>query len=96
MLKIYGCSDDLVEVEGTTTEHDEIGCFDSIVIIIFTDGTRIRVSYPKEGLAVWKIEVLEEGTAHSELTICTDEDADIYSDIFIIDAEIASVELEDM
>lgn len=95
-LKIYGASDDLVEVENTTTDYDEIGCYSSIAFITFTDGTQIRVFYPEEGMAIWKIEVLEEGTAHHELTVCTDEDADIHSDIFIIAAEIESVRLEDM
>lgn len=63
MLKIYGCSDDLVEIDGTKYKHDEIGCFDHDVRIRFTDGTVIRVGYPKDGLAVWWIEVEKQGTA---------------------------------
>lgn len=90
MLKIYGCSDDLVEIDGTKYKHDEIGCFDHDVRIRFTDGTIIRVGYPKDGLAVWWIEVEKQGTAEQYLTICMDEDARIYSDVFQIAAEVKS------
>ena len=89
MVKIYGCSDDLCEIEGSDYER-EIGCYDSDVRLRFTDGTIIRIGYPKEGMAVWWIEVEKVGTAEQRLEICEDEDADIYSDIFYIDAEIKS------
>ena len=39
MVKIYGCSDDLVEIEGSKYPEDEIGCYDSDVKIWFSDGT---------------------------------------------------------
>lgn len=96
MVKVYGASDDLCEIEGSKYEQDEIGCYDSTVEIGFTDGTRILVSYPKTPeLAIRKIEVLTKGTADSRLTECFDEDAEIYSDIFEIDAEIAWHTLHD-
>ena len=56
MVKIYGASDDLVEIEGSDYE-DEIGCYDSDVRIRFVDGTQIRIGYPKNGQAIWWIEV---------------------------------------
>lgn len=31
MIKIYGASDDLVEIEGSTYKEDEIGCFNAYV-----------------------------------------------------------------
>lgn len=89
MVKIYGASDDLVEIEGSVIEQ-EIGCYDQDVRIRFLDGTIIRVGYPKEDMAVWWIEVEADGTAPHTLTICDDEDADIYSDVFEIDSEIKS------
>lgn len=89
MIKIYGASDDLVEIEGSAYEQ-EIGCWDQDVRIRFQDGTIIRVGYPKDGMAVWWIEVEADGTAAHTLTICEDEDADIYSDVFEIDSEIKS------
>lgn len=90
MIKVYGCSDDLVEIENSTYKEDEIGCYDSDVRIRFLDGTVIRVGYSKPNLAVWWIEVEKQGTAKQTLTICEDEEADVYSDVFVIDSEIKS------
>ena len=90
MVKVYGASDDLVEIENSKYKEDEIGCYDHDVRIRFLDGTVIRVGYPKEGLAIWWIEIEKQGTAEQKLTICDDEDARIYSDIFEIDSEIKS------
>lgn len=88
MIKIYGCSDDLVEIEGSDYKEDEIGCYGHDVRIRFNDGTIIRTGYSKPNIAVWYIVVENKGTANQELQICEDEDSDIYSDIFIIDSEI--------
>ena len=90
MTKVYGASDDLVEIEGSTYREDEIGCYEHDVRIRFLDGTVIRIGYPKDGLAVWWIEVEKKGTAEQKLTICDDENARIYSDVFEIDSEIKS------
>ena len=87
MVQVYGASDDLVEITGSKYE-DEIGCFDRDVRIYFTDGTIIRIGYPKGGIGVWRIEVEQQGDAPQSLTLCDDEDAEIYSDVFSIDAEI--------
>ena len=88
MVKVYGVSDDLVEIENSKYKEDEIGCYDHDVRIRFFDGTVIRVGYPKDGLAIWWIEIEKQCTAENKLTICNDEDARIYSDIFEIDSEI--------
>ena len=90
MVKVYGASDDLVEIENSKYKEGEIGCYDQDVRIRFIDGTAIRVGYPKDGLAIWWIEIEKQGTAEHNLTICNDEDARIYSDIFEIDSEIKS------
>ena len=90
MVKVYGASDDLVEIENSQYKDEEIGCYDHDVRIRFLDGTAIRVGYPKEGLDIWWIEIEKQGTAEQKLTICDDEDARIYSDIFEIDSEIKS------
>lgn len=92
MVRVYGASDDLIEIEGSEVE-DEIGAFDSIVSIRFDDGTTIKVSYGKEGMGIWKIEIVERGDAECSLSICEDEDDDPYSDVFEIDAEIERVEV---
>ena len=90
MVKVYGASDDLVEIENSQYKEDEIGCYDHDVRIRFLDGTIIRVGYPKDGLSIWWVEIEKQGTAEHKLTICDDEDARIYSDIFEIDSEIKS------
>jgi len=95
MVRIYGASDDLVEIEGSTYENDEIGCFRHDVLIEFVDGTIIRVGYCKPDMGVWYIHVEKQGTAPHVLTVCEDEDADIYSDIFEIDAEVNSHKIVD-
>ena len=93
MIRIYGASDDLVEIEGSEYQEDEIGCFEANVRIWFEDGTVILVGYPKKDMAVWWIWVEEVGTSGSKLIMCYDEDADIYSDIFEIDSEIVRHEV---
>ena len=87
--KVYGMSDDLVEVETEKNiyPYDEIGCFDCMVRIYFTDNTVIEVEYGKDDKGIWKIEIKNKGFARQKLTICDNEDADIYSDIFEIDAD---------
>lgn len=80
---------------GTKTQYDEIGCFNSDVLIEFTDGTVIRVHYGKGEKGIWDIEILSEGAAIVKFIVCEDEDAAIYSDILEIDAEVKSVTLED-
>lgn len=86
MIKVYGYSDDLVEIEGDFNEG--IGCFDKNVRIAFKDGTTILIGYCKPNLGVWWIVVEKQGTAPQKLTVCEDEDAEIYSDIFEIEAPI--------
>lgn len=90
MVKIYGASDDLVIIENSAYKEDEIDCYDKDVRIKFDDGTIIRIGYPKKDMAVWWIEAEEQGTAYCELHVCLDEDAEVYSDILNIDAEIES------
>ena len=93
MVKVYGCSDDNVEIEGSSYSWDEIGCYNSRVRITFNDGTAIVVSYGKEELGIWYIDVEHSGKANWKLTVCEDEETDPHSDIFEIDAEVVSHEI---
>lgn len=95
MVKVYGVSDDLVEIEGSKYEEDEIGCYDAVVRLCFSDGTKIRVGYPKPGVGVWWILIDEKGTADMRFSACEDEDAEVYSDVLEIDAEVVSHEVID-
>lgn len=89
MVRVYGVSDDLVEIEGSKYPDDEIDCFDHDVLIGFKDGTEIRVGYPKENLAVWWIDIEKTGGAAYAMNRCDDEEAEIYSDVFSVDSEVA-------
>ncbi len=97
MVRIYGSSDDLVEIEGDLEyPEDEIGCYNQAVRIWFKDGTVALIGYPKEGMGVWWIKIEKQGSANQRLTICEDEDADIYSDILEIDAEVEKHEVTEV
>lgn len=93
MLKIYGASDDIVVIEKDGKCTDEIDCFDKDVIITFSDGTVILVGYSKPNLAVWYIKVKSKNNSAQNLVRCEDEDAEIYSDIFTIGADISDIEV---
>ena len=86
IVTVFGYSDDLVDIEGSSYPEYEIDCFDRDVRLWFDDGTVILISYAQTG--VWKICVEDQGDAPQRLTVCDAEDADIYSDIFEINAEV--------
>lgn len=96
MLKVYGQSDDILIIEGAPYPADEIGCFDSTVQVRFSDGTIINVGYGKDHSGIWWIEVVEKGNAPQKITPCFDEDAEIYSDIFEIDADYVWHEVKEI
>lgn len=87
MLKVYGYSDDILDIDGAPYPADEIGCFNSTVKVKFADGTLIEAGYGKDNKAIWRIKVLEKGPAPQKLTECDDENAEIYSDVFEIVAD---------
>lgn len=82
--KVYGHSDDLVEIEGDV--RGEIGCFgtddrDNGVLLACSDGTHLEVKYGKGGLAVWRVTLLRKGDLFDRIDECHDEDAKPYSDV---------------
>ena len=87
MVKVYGYSDDNLVIEGASSPYDELSCYESVAKIWFSDGTIIKCGYGKAGQGIWWIDVVQEGTAEYKLTTCNDENAEIYSDVFEIDAE---------
>ena len=93
MVRIYGASDDLVEIENSKYKENEIGCYNSSVRIWFKDGTIILVGYPKPDMGVWWIKIEKAGTATFIIDYCENEDAMIYSDTFEIDSEIEKHEI---
>lgn len=91
MLKVYGYGDDNLVIDGADYPYDEMDCFDTKLKVWFTDGTIIECGYGKDHKGIWWINILEEGSAEYKLTVCDDEDADIYSDILEIDSEVDKV-----
>lgn len=78
--KIYGASDDLVEIEGDVS--GEVGCYNKNVILACDDGTVLLTHYGKPGFGgVWGIVVLRRGDLFDRVDVCTSEDADPYSDV---------------
>lgn len=67
---------------------DSIGIIGEIFGI--KNGTTIKCKYGKENLAIWHINV-ENGNGN--LTICNDENSEIYSDIFEIDSEVVKYKI---
>lgn len=91
MVRVYGESDDILVVEGSPIPAEEIDCYDEDVIVDFDDGTQIRCGYGKPNCGgVLYVNVIKQGTAKHKLTECFDEDAEIYSDVFEIDAKYVS------
>ena len=80
MIKIYGASDDLIEIEGDFTEEFDVN-FDEITFIGISDGTLLRVSYD----GMWHIIVIRKPVETSiNIHRAMNEDDD-YSDIAEID-----------
>ena len=60
-IKIYGASDDLIEIEGDITEEFNVYLQgDQSKVLAFSDGTVVRVAYDKDG--IWRITRLFGGT----------------------------------
>lgn len=82
--KVYGCSDDLIEVEGEVT--GEVGCYgtddrDKGVLLVFSDGTLLEVKYGKNEEGIWEIKLVKKGELFERIDPCDDADADPYSDL---------------
>ena len=89
---VYGLSDDLVEIENTEYEDDEIDCYDCKgVRLHFFDGTVAFVSYGDNG--IWRIKIEQQGFAPNEIVKNEDRDYDAYSDILKIDADVQKHEI---
>ncbi len=81
---VYGASDDLIEIEGEISvevsywhERD-----DGPALVFMPDGTILSVIYGKPGFdGVWGVSLVKQGTHFDRIDVCTDEDADIYSDV---------------
>ena len=83
--KIYGSSDDLVEVDGEIyNEYGNYFLASSGILLRASDGTRAEIKYDDNG--EWKVKMIERGTLFEKViksvgenTEHTDEDAQGYS-----------------
>lgn len=100
MTKIYGASDDLIEVDGEVSEEANIiGA--SNVSVKASDGTQAKISYDDNG--EWKIRVEVEGSKYLGLVHSVGDDAEhifpdaigctSYSDVLILDEGIDWVKI---
>ena len=82
MIRIYGASDDLIEVEGDISEefnHYASGDKDEPTYLGFSDGTILRVLFDRD--SIWRFTPLIVGKARLVHTVCTiDDPDDAYSD----------------
>lgn len=88
-IKIYGASDDLIEVEDEQNGLDEHGSY-SPKHVRFSDGTRLRCEYAPDGYGGnWKIDVVKVGTAtilHTPVDLKA-EDPEPHSDVVELSGE---------
>jgi hypothetical protein len=82
-LKIYGYSDDLIEIEGDIRE--EFNCYDEVVMYLgISDGTLIAVEYTEHGF--WRFNIIRKGTSIFSKSKGTNLDDD-YSDVIYLNGD---------
>lgn len=87
-VKIYGASDDLVEIGGDI--YDEFNPADTDdFLLAFSDGTVLRGKYD----GVWRFVRHSTGSAAMEKVEAPEDDDDNYSDVVTLNGEIAWVVL---
>lgn len=80
-IKVYGASDDLVEVMGDIREEFSPD-WDRPAALAFSDGTVLEIQY-LEG--VWRIRPLANGTATYSIVQAPADDEDNYSDVVTLE-----------
>ena len=100
MTKIYGASDDLIEIEGDISEEANHYNAKDISIQI-SDGTIAKITYDKDGN--WKIELEVVGKLFNRLIKCVNDeiphtDSDCigtsdYSDVLIMNSGVEWVKI---
>lgn len=84
-LKLYGASDDLIEIEGAI--NDEFSSFrdDKEMLLAISDGTLLRILYSHRG--VWRFELVSLGAESTYKNIpAPEDDEDNYSDVVTIES----------
>lgn len=78
MIKVYGSSDDLIEIESDNKEEfpsEEFLTYEESNVVAFSDGTLLEVRFDRWG--VWRIAPLERGPNFQSVTYTDDGSSDI-------------------
>lgn len=59
-VKVYGASDDLIEIDGDVSEEFSPNT-DSPYYLLFNDGTQVKIEYGEDGL--WHLDIISAGMA---------------------------------
>ena len=94
MIKVYGASGNTIKIENSAYDTDEIGSYCADTRIEFDDSTVISLHFTRSDKR-WNITVGNKGSASQRLTHNIKGEANIYSDIFEIEAEVISHEVLD-
>lgn len=87
--RIYGTSDDLIEVEGDI--YDEFGAWGGTHVKC-SDGTILKFEYsPDHCDGIWKASIIRTGTLFDRIDVCNDPDSIPYSDQVWLKDGITSV-----
>jgi len=83
--KIYGASDDLIEVDGGKASG-EVGYYgdvehDNGCLLVCSDGTLLNAKYGKGDEGIWQISLVKRGLAFVMIEQCDDENARPHSDV---------------
>jgi len=86
-LSVRGSSDDiiLIEKDGILYEEFYSNC-DGRTHVSFNDGTVLSISYDDEG--IWRINLINQGSAKFSKVECEIETEDNYSDVVTIEGDI--------
>lgn len=86
MIKIYGSSDDLIEIEGDIREESNWFADEDRSWIALSDGTLLQVEY--SSLGIWRFEIVE--LCHAIVTTDRNPETDDerYSDVVSIAGDI--------
>lgn len=83
-VKIYGASDDLIEVEGDIDEEFN-SMADDGALLAFSNGALLRVRYTDTG--VWRIQPVA-GADLISVAQCAEDDEDNYTDVATVNGDI--------
>jgi len=68
-VKVYGASDDLIEIEGDIRE--EFNVYDDERYLAFSDGTVVKVWYDEDG--IWRVHVVAGGEGCTKTRLPQDD-----------------------